>query len=161
MYKKVNTIIRRKWENCNRKKQLIQYKYKKILYRCYRNDDIKELTLLEEHEKRLNNMKHVRAIYLYVNRNLLSLFSFDRKFIKFLSCIEDKSKYLIKQMEDTKDESVHFEKELNYSNLLKKTIAKINKRNNKTKFFEYGCLIKKSLHRNFCPDIVQEICSYI
>ena len=35
------------------------------------------------------------------------------------------------------------------------------KRHNKKHFVDHGVTIKCSLHRNFCPDIVGEICSYI
>ena len=159
--KRVSRYMNAKWTECCKKQQLIQYKYRKQLYRTYRNDNIKELTLLEAHEKRMNNMKHIRAIYLYVNRNILSLFTFDKRFIHFISTRENKSQNLIKQMEDTKYESEHFEKEMKYINLLKKTIAKTEKKHSKKSFLDYGVVIKCSLHRNFCPDIVGEICSYI
>ena len=159
--KRVSRHIKTKCAECNKKQQLIRYKYRKKLYRNYRNDDIKELTLLEHHEIRMNNMKHIRAIYLYVNRNLLSLFSFEKKFILFVSCMKNKSDDLMKQIENTMEESKHFKDEMKYINLLKKTLDRTEKRHNKKHFVDHGVMIKCSLHRNFCPDIVGEICSYI
>ena len=159
--KRVSRHMNAKWTECCKKQQLIQYKYRKQLYRTYRNDNIKELTLLEAHEKRMNNMKHIRAIYLYVNRNLLSLFSFEKKFLLFVSSIKNKSDDLMKQIENTMEESKHFKDEMKYINLLKKTLDRTEKRHNKKHFVDHGVVIKCSLHRNFCPDIVGEICSYI
>ena len=109
----------------------------------------------------MNNMKHIRAIYLYVNRNLLSLFSFEKKFLLFVSSIKNKSDDLMKQIENTMEESKHFKDEMKYINLLKKTLDRTEKRHNKKHFVDHGVMIKCSLHRNFCPDIVGEICSYI
>ena len=158
---RVSRHIKTKWAECYKKQQLIRYKYRRELYRNYRNDDIKELTLLEHHEIRMNNMKYIRAIYLYVNRNLRSLFSFEKKFLLFVSCIKNKSDDLMKSMENTMEESKHFKDEMKYINLLKKTLDRTEKKHNKKHFLDYGVVIKCSLHRNFCPDIVGEICSYI
>lgn len=159
--KRVSRHIKTKWTECYKKQQLIQYKYRREVYRNYKNDDIKELMLVEAHEIRMNNMKYIRAIYLYVNRNLLSLFSFEKKFLLFVSCIKNKSDDLMKSMENTMEESKHFKDEMKYINLLKKTLDRTEKRHNKKHFLDYGVVIKCSLHRNFCPDIVGEICSYI
>ena len=158
---RVTRHIKKKWAECYKKQDLIQYKYRKKLCRVYRNDEIKELTLLEQHEIRMSNMKHIRAIYLYVNRNLLSLFSFEKKFLLFVSSIKNKSDDLMKQIENTKEESKHFKDEMKYINLLKKTLVRTEKRHNKKHFVDHGVTIKCSLHRNFCPDIVGKICSYI
>ena len=67
----------------------------------------------------------------------------------------------MKSMENTMEESKHFKDEMKYINLLKKTLVKTEKKYSKKKFLDYGVVIKCSLHRNFCPDIVGEICSYI
>ena len=101
---RVTRFIKSKWAESYKKQQVIRCKYRKEVYRNYKNDDIRELTLLEQHEIRMNNMKHIRAIYLYVNRNLLSLFSFEKKFLQFVSCIKDKSDDLTKQIENAKNE---------------------------------------------------------
>ncbi len=158
---RVSRFVRSKWAESYKKQQLIRCKYRKEVYRNYKNDDIKNLMLVEAHEIRMNNMKHIRAIYLYVNRNLLSLFSFEKKFLQFVSCIKDKSDDLMKQIENAKEESKHFQDEMKYINLLKKTLDITEKRHNKKHFVDHGVTIKCSLHRNFCPDIVGEICSYI
>lgn len=159
--KRVSRHIKTKWAECYKKQQLIRCKYRREVYRNYKNDDIKELMLVEAHEIRMNNMKYIRAIYLYVNRNLLSLFSFEKKFLLFVSCIKNKSDDLMKSMENTMEESKHFKDEMKYINLLKKTLDRTEKKHNKKHFLDYGVVIKCSLHRNFCPDIVGEICSYI
>ena len=75
--------------------------------------------------------------------------------------MKNKSDDLMKSIENTMEESKHFKDEMKYINLLKKTLDRTEKRHNKKHFVDHGVIIKCSLHRNFCPDIVGEICSYI
>ena len=113
-----------------------------------------------QHEVIMVRIKLIRSYYLYLNRTILSAYTYHKEFQNFITSGYVTGERLISQLNTTENPYFTYE-EKKYFKLTQKTLEKYGIVDKNTNIRKYGIFIQLAIKHIFCKDIANYICDFI